>query len=214
MKNSIKSLILTLALVFGTIFANAQCTEQCKSKNGTPILPEAGEYSIGIDAVPVLNYFGNFFSNSGSTAAVGFQQAGVITGSYMKTANTAYRGKLAINFANSSVDSTKSQSSGVTVGAGIMKYRGKSRLQGYYGAELGLGLSNGKTTVGSVETKSPNTFGVNARAFVGAQYFFAPKMSVGTEYGWGPGFSKVGDGSNFNLGVDNAGGSIYLSLFF
>ena len=214
MKNSIKSLILTLALVFGTIFANAQCTEQCKSKNGTPILPEAGEYSIGIDAVPVLNYFGNFFNNSGNTAAVGFQQAGVITGSYMKTANTAYRGKLAINYANSSIDSTKTQSSGVNVGAGILKYRGKTRLQGYYGAELGLGFSNGKVTVNSTETKAPNTIGVNARAFVGAQYFFAPKMSIGTEYGWGPAFNKSDDNSSFNLGVDNMGGSIYLSLFF
>jgi len=96
-----------------------------------------------------------------------------------------------------------------------LKYRGKTRLQGYYGAEVGLGFGSGKVTVSGTETETPSTLGVNARAFVGAQYFFAPKMSVGTEYGWGPGFSKVGDNkSSFNLGVDNMGGSIYLNLFF
>jgi hypothetical protein len=212
MIKTIKSLMLVLALVFVANFASAQ--NVCCTKNGTNVLPEAGEFSIGIDAVPVLNYFGNFFNNSGNTAAVGFQQAGVITGSYMKTANTSYRGKLAINFATSTVDSTETQSSGVNVGAGILKYRGKTRLQGYYGAEVGLGISNGSVTFSGTETKAPSTLVVNARAFVGAQYFFAPKMSIGTEYGWGPGFSKSDDNSSFNLGVDNMGGAIYLSLFF
>ena len=213
MIKTIKSLMLVLTMVFAFNFASAQNT--CCTKNGTNVLPEAGEFSIGIDAVPVLNYFGNFFNNSGNTASVGFQQAGVITGSYMKTANTSYRGKLAINYATSTVDSTDTQSAGVNVGAGILKYRGKTRLQGYYGAEVGLGFGSGKVTVSGTETETPSTLGVNARAFVGAQYFFAPKMSVGTEYGWGPGFSKVGDNkSSFNLGVDNMGGSIYLNLFF
>ena len=214
MKNYLKSLILSLAFVFGAVAVNAQSADQLKSKNGTPILPEAGDYSIGVNAVPVLNYFGNLMNSSGNTFAVGYQQAGVITGSYMKTANSAYRGKLAISLVNSTVDSTKTQSSGVTLGLGKMTYRGKGRLQGYYGYEAGLGFSNGKVTVSGVETKAPNTFGLNARGFVGTQYFFAPKMSIGAEYGWGLGFSKSGDNSSFNVGVDNAGGSIYLSLFF
>jgi len=74
MIKTIKSLMLVLTMVFAFNFASAQNT--CCTKNGTNVLPEAGEFSIGIDAVPVLNYFGNFFNNSGNTAAVGFQQAG------------------------------------------------------------------------------------------------------------------------------------------
>ena len=66
-----KSLMLVLALVFVANFANAQ--NACCTKNGTNGLPEAGEFSIGIDAVPVLNYFGNFFNNSGNTRLTGLR---------------------------------------------------------------------------------------------------------------------------------------------
>ena len=202
-----------IALVLGATAMNAQemC---CKTKNGTPVLPEAGEFSIGIDAVPVLNYFGNLFNQAGNNAAVGYQQANTITGTYMKTANLAYRGKLRIGLNNSSVDSVDTQSTNLTVGGGIMKYRGKGRLQGYYGAEAGISTSSSSVTVSGNEAKAPNTMGFYGRGFVGAQYFVAPKVSIGTEYGWGPAFNKSDDNSSFSLDVDNMGGAIYLSLFF
>ena len=200
-----------IALTLGVTAMNAQ---DCKTKNGTPVLPEAGEFSIGIDAVPVLNYFGNLFTEAGNTAAVGYQQANTITGTYMKTANLAYRGKLRIGLNNSSVDSVDTQSTNITVGGGIMKYRGKGRLQGYYGAEAGVNTSSGSVSVSGTETKAPSTLGFYGRGFIGAQYFVAPKVSIGTEYGWGPAFNKTDDNSSFSLDVDNMGGAIYLSLFF
>jgi hypothetical protein len=208
-----KKLLFMIALVLGATAMNAQemC---CKTKNGTPVLPEAGEFSIGIDAVPVLNYFGNLFNQAGNNAAVGYQQANTITGTYMKTANLAYRGKLRIGLNNSSVDSVDTQSTNITVGGGIMKYRGKGRLQGYYGAEAGINTSSGSVSVSGTETKAPSTLGFYGRGFIGAQYFVAPKVSIGTEYGWGPSFNKTDDNSSFSLDVDNMGGAIYLSLFF
>lgn len=35
-------------------------------------------------------------------------------------------------------------------------------------------------------------FNVGVRAFVGAEYFVAPKVSIGGEFGWGIGFAMNG----------------------
>jgi hypothetical protein len=40
--------------------------------------------------------------------------------------------------------------------------------------------------------RSGLTLGIGARAFIGAEYFFAPKVSIGGEFGWGIGFANTG----------------------
>jgi hypothetical protein len=40
-----------------------------------------------------------------------------------------------------------------------------------------------------------STFGLSLQGFIGFEYFFAPKISVGAEYTWGVGFSSTGQGS-------------------
>ena len=47
----------------------------------------------------------------------------------------------------------------------------------------------------TVETKNGATFTLGARAFIGAEYFILPKMSLGAEYGWGIGLSTTGSGT-------------------
>lgn len=280
-----KKLFLTVALAAAVAGANAQ---DMTSKKGTPILPEAGDWSIGFDAAPWLNYFGNLMSNAGNNSAnAAYQESNTIVGKYMKDANTAYRAKLRIGFGSTTLnniiqddaststprgtvtDELKSSGMDITLGGGIQKYRGKGRLRGFYGAEVGLRLGSGKDTysygnafsstnispttttdwsnnprtVGPestriTEDKKGSTFGFNLRGFIGAEYFFAPKMSIGAEYGWGLGLSSTGEGeatveswdlvangvrsttsktgkaSSFGLDVDNASGSIVLSLYF
>lgn len=281
-----KKLFLTVALAAAVAGANAQ---DMMSKKGTPILPEAGDWSIGFDAAPWLNYFGNIMSNAGTNSVnAAFQQDNTIVGKYMKDANTAYRAKLRIGFGSTTLnnivnqdgststppatvnDELKSSRMNVTLGGGIQKYRGKGRLRGIYGAEVGLRLGSGKDTysygnafsstnispttttdwsnnprtVGPestriTEDKKGSTFDFNLRGFIGAEYFFAPKMSIGAEYGWGLGLTstgegeitsedwdatangvrstikKTGKGGSFGLDVDNnASGQIILSLYF
>jgi hypothetical protein len=43
-----------------------------------------------------------------------------------------------------------------------------------------------------VDRKNGLAFSIGARAFVGAEFFFLPKMSVGGEFGWGLGFTTTG----------------------
>jgi hypothetical protein len=43
-----------------------------------------------------------------------------------------------------------------------------------------------------LRTEFGGSFTVGVRAFIGVEYFFAPKMSVGAEYGWGYAFTSGG----------------------
>jgi len=275
-------------MVFASLIGAANAQDMM-SKRGVPILPEEKDWSIGFDAKPVLQYFGNLASGATATnrAGVGFLDSMVIVGKYMKDANTAYRAKVRIGFNSSSqdafitdqtstttppanvTDTRKSSGMNISIGGGIQKYRGKGRLKGYYGAEAGISLHSNKTTysygnalntdhpdasanstnfdpsnpniVGTArvtENKSGSTFGVGLRGFIGVEYFFAPKMSVGAEYGWGIMLNTTGEGnitaeafdattggvtstsvktagsSSFGIDVDNQNGAIFLNFYF
>jgi len=158
----------------------------------------------------------------------------------------------------------------VVLSAGMEKRRGKSRVQGIYGAELVVGFTSGKTTyqygnpfstdfnapattnfAGSnnaltpgsrvTENKSGASFLVGARGFVGVEYFIAPKISIGGEFGYMLGFQTTGKSyltteswngatnstqkiktdsynnnglSSIGIGLDNLNGSINLLFYF
>lgn len=259
-----KKSILAVAVVLG---ATSLFAQKLESKNGEAYLPAAGDWAIGIDATPFLNYFGNFIGgNKGSVnGATGDATYGntaptwnylttnqTITGKYFVEDNMAYRGSLRLGFGSNTekvmvadrssvavvdypnlpemVENKMKQSSmNIGIGFGIEKRRGFGRLQGYYGAELGfnimsqsskyeygneLTLSTATPAVGvtaaddfggnvyadptygfaSRETvnKSGLGFGIGLRAFIGAEYFVLPRLSVGGEFGWGLGFMSQG----------------------
>ncbi|MEO0311051.1 MAG: hypothetical protein RIQ89_708 [Bacteroidota bacterium] len=161
-------------------------------------------------------------------------------------------------------DTYKDGGSNITIGGGLQKNRGKGRLRGIYGVEAGISLGSSKDTytygnainstypnpgttnfggnIGGIgrikESKAGSTFGFGVRGFIGAEYFFAAKMSIGGEFGWGPSLSSTGEGevtsegwdaqangvktlttktgksSSFGLGVDNASGQIVMRFYF
>ncbi len=158
-------LLLGLFLVF-------QATSQdLKSKNGHVILPEAGDYVLGFDAVPLLDFAlnaVNIMNNTGQTAQhPGFVNgfSNVIVGKYYVTPTLAYRGRLGINTLSTSVKSygddplqptnpnpdnillmtSKTSANNVFLGGGLEFRRGHNRLQGFYGGEAMLGFSSSKT---------------------------------------------------------------------
>lgn len=293
-----KKFALTL-LVACTVFtvSNAQ---DLKSKEGVPVLPEAGDYAIGIDATPFLNYFGGFLSNGGAVAPTwNFTDAAqTIKGKYYVDAETAYRGEIRLGFGsntqkNMSVDRTlttapvypalptlkenkwKQGNTNIGLAVGLEKHRGKGRLSGYYGAGLGIYFNSTKdkftygnalspagtvvnvdgtddafagsgnitndtygNTARITERKNGTDITLNLGAFVGAEYFFLPKISVGGEFGWGLGFVKNGktetttesiggttptvgtqiiEGDKagaFGFDTGNFGGKVYMMLHF
>ncbi len=263
-----KKSIALLALAFGVTGAFAQ---DLTSKKGEPILPEAEDWSIGVDATPFLNYAGNFIGGNGLNAAPTWNNYGLantIVGKKFTDAQNAYRAILRIGMSSQSwkreiaapVASTSApvnfpsktnvvedkysrSSSFVGVGVGMEKRKGKTRLQGFYGADVfiwftsskdkfkyGNSLTQGATADPNIDPVAHSTdwstvagasaviaaantgagaiasqpgvtnwrmtsnkpggqFGLGLRAFIGAEYFVLPKISVAGEFGWGVGLA-------------------------
>ena len=248
-----KKSIALVALAFGVTNAFAQ---DLTSKKGEPILPEAGDYMIGIDATPFLNYAGNFFGKTTANAAPTFNfmnANNMIVGKYFKDATTAYRVGIRLGLNNQAtkkelvdvtapattfptlpsmkVDKLNHSQNTIGLTVGLEKRKGKTRLQGFYGADFMLFGSSVKdkytygqsvdgvtanlvavtalntsnfgtniTTIGGsnatsgrvTSKKVGNGIGFGARAFIGAEYFILPKISIGGEFGWGIGYMTGG----------------------
>jgi len=249
------------------------------SKKGIPILPQAGDWAIGIDARPFTQIF-----NSDSDIGYEFMNDNTLIGKKFITANMAHRFKLRLAFYSLSDDEYVMQDGQVvpdplitvtdtrlnnytyiTVGYGIEKRSGYGRLQALYGGEFLVGYDQMSTsyTYGngfSVDNPSPTTynFGGNIyetgkrvvynepgytlefalRAFLGIEYFIAPKIAVGGEFGWGIAYDyqkegkekvesydgannvvkdeihKTGGSKDLGFDNDNFGGLIYLIFHF
>src|SRR6202008_3101413 len=90
-EKTMKKSVLALAMAFGVTSAFAQ---DLTSKKGEPILPETGDWSIGVSADPFLKYVGNMFSNGGTNQAPTWDNLNsnqTIIGKMMKDEKTAYR---------------------------------------------------------------------------------------------------------------------------
>jgi len=239
-------IFISLAIV--GLVANAQ---DLTNKKGFTILPEAGDYAIGFDAVPFFDFLlntVNIMNNTGQTAQhLGFVSgfSSVIVGKYFLEDDMAARVKFGINtekfktvyyfdnpkdvFTNPTdpdswgevSDIMSTSTSEYIIGGGLELRRGHNRLQGFYGGELLLGIgtesaknefavaqdlegvTNGYTNSdGSLvedprvlSSKSGTDFSFGLRGFAGVEYYFAPKIAVAAEFGWGFGYMSSGRGS-------------------
>lgn len=282
-----------IALAFGALALTCSVNAQdagLTNKEGIPILPEQGEYAIGFNAVPVLNWVGNMFNNTNNNTYVGDNKFisnlgnNVLFGKYMLENNRAIRAHLRVGIFNLSRDNyviddtandpdmmvTDNQTINdqtYTLGGGYEFRRGQGRLQGIYGGDVFFmynknsesyeygnvfgELNQAPTTTTNfnnganspqgeriVNFQSGGTFGLGVRPFVGVEYFFGSKMSIGGEFGWNVMFANTGDGErlsryydpvsaetidivdefagsrSWNLDTDNFNGAIFLMFYF
>ncbi len=168
-----KKSVLALAMAFGVTSAFAQ---DLTSKKGEPILPEAGDWAISASANPFLDYMGNFFGKTANNTAPTFNFLGnqnLIMGKYFLDEKMAIRLGVNLGFATYSTsnmiaqdnpgtipagtaapmvtDKATHSTTGIGLTGGIERRKGKTRLQGYYGAELGVffGGTHDKYTYGN-----------------------------------------------------------------
>jgi hypothetical protein len=158
-----------LLFSFCAVTAGSFAQDILTSKKGHVILPQAGDFALGFDAVPVLDFAlnaVNIMNNTGQTAqhpgfVSGFNQ--IIVGKYFLDDNMAIRGRFGINTMSAStktfgdnpltpsavepenilLQTTRTASSSYFLAAGIEMRRGHNRLQGFYGGELMIGLNSG-----------------------------------------------------------------------
>ncbi|MBQ4476286.1 MAG: hypothetical protein IJK62_12360 [Bacteroidales bacterium] len=231
--------ILLVALVF-TVNAFAQENDKngevnMMSKRGEYILPVEGDFALGINALPMVNYFGNLFNGTAgnSTSFRTFthtlvRTTPVLFGKYYLTDKSAIRAGLLIGVYNETnrenvmmnqqipdpkvtvTDVMKSTETDLGIGADYLMYRGKGRVQGFYGGGISVNYTKTKATYNygnliTTEFSSPywydfaagtttsggprilsqsgdRSIGVVLSGVVGVEYFIAPKISIGGEF--------------------------------
>ncbi|MFP4663581.1 MAG: hypothetical protein ACLFM1_04055 [Bacteroidales bacterium] len=159
-------------------------------------------------------------------------------------------------------DIMKNVQTNIHLGAGYEMRRGSGRVQGYFGGMVIFNYSQSNisydygnpitsdfnsprtTNFGGnltpdgrvLEEKNLVNMGIGLRGFIGVEYFFAPKISIGGEFGWGFGYNQLTGGetvtevwtgeevevnttdvavdSNFGVDTDRAMGNIFLTFHF
>lgn len=222
-----KKVILTLGLVFSltSVFAQTNTADRevgTTTKAGQKILPQAGDFAIGIDVIS--------FAGEGNYDALSFiyndaflgGDKPTIYGKYFLSDQSAIRAKLHIGFTSNTLknegepktgttdqfvtdkETTSTTGLGLTVGYEIR--RGYGRLQGFFGPEVGLGFLSSKTTFDygnpidkdntaqrPLEVKTMGSnFYAKLGGFAGVEYFIAPKISLGGELGLGLNMATTG----------------------
>jgi len=218
MKKIIFSMFLSLCFVFTAVaqFDDVPQTDpNVTNKRGAYLLPDQGDFALGFDATSLLNLF---------QGGVSFDQT-TIFGKYFLDHDRALRVKLSLGMFNEAhkdfdddVTSIATPTPKVTdierfselslgLSLGYEMRRGHGRVQGFYGGELGFGISSAseKYEWGNkmsatynpgprpTEEKFGTTFSVGLGGFVGAEYFIAPKLSLGVELSLGLWFSSTGE---------------------
>jgi hypothetical protein len=229
-----KKLSTLALLVFLAASLNAQ---NIRSKNGERVLPQAEDWSIGIDANPFFSYMKGLIGqgNNATAPSTNFLLGNqMITGKYFLESDLAIRASLRVgtrsgNTSNQVSDRTVSgtttfpntppmrnnewQRRGTTIGlaVGIEKRRGNTRLQGYYGGEVGFitsGSSDEFTYGNALSTSSTNTVTINTTddAFAGANNI------TSDTYGNDARILDRNNGSTFGFGVRGFIGAEYFIL--
>lgn len=158
-----KNILFAAALFAGSLAFAQGTTTSIKNKKGMEYLPQAGDWAIQMNAVPILDFAlnaVNIMNNTGATAkhlgyATGFDN--VIVGKMYTSSTEAWRAKVGITFTRNgntetinkygadqdlyTQDST-GKVTNVIIGIGKEYRRGHNKLQGFYGFE-------GLLTIGS-----------------------------------------------------------------
>lgn len=219
-----KKVLLSAAIALTSVAVMGQ---SLVSKKGEPILPQSLDYALGFDAVPLFNALK--FNNNNTIAAASPISQFTFFGKRFDSENSACRFTLMFSantgrteqFLSNSADAdeTRSRNFDIMLGFGHEFRRGNTRIQGYWGVEGLTGISTGRTEteyanpVGldagdyNTDLRLGTVFTLAARGFMGIEYFFAPKMSLGLEYGLAASLNVEGFGEaeTFTVSEDQAG---------
>jgi hypothetical protein len=219
-----KKIIFTMVFMIGAV-TYAQLNPVLKNKRGILILPQKGQYCLGLSANPFLNYFGNMVNGSANnqSPSAQFISNGMIYGKYMKTNDYAYRAsfRFGVNSNSTSImvadatpgaaldakveDVISNNRTTLGLGFGFERRKGSTRLQGIYGLEGVLTYNSGnnmKYKYGNqLQNLDSGTIVVTQRKD-GSVFGIGARAFVGIEYFFAPQISigaELGYGLSFGL---------------
>ena len=160
--NSMKKILMLCSFLFMFIQGSAQ---QFQNKRGQNVLPEAGNWAVGFDVIPILKYAGNLFYN-GSDSTRDFSTAYplTVTGKYVIKNNLSYRAAFRLDLYGLTTDTLvaktgstninekvsnqrKEKSTTFYVSSGIEKRKGiTQRVTGIYGVDVAVLINSSKTS--------------------------------------------------------------------
>jgi hypothetical protein len=233
-----RKIILSITIILCALASVSAQDSTLVTKKGIRILPKAGDLAIGIDANPFFSYLGNFIMGGGSNSAptINFlgnnssQNATAVYAKYFTSDKTALRFRLQFDNSktiNKAYVTDDNDATGIakvadqqTINVNNYEFalgyewrRGRTRLQGFYGAQalvtysnekykyeyanpiteanqsptthnFGSNLSSGSGYRVLTDNRGGSTFGCGAGAFIGVEYFVLPAISLGAELSW------------------------------
>ena len=222
-----KKSVFMIALAFGVSSAFAQ---DLTSKKGEPILPEAEDWAISMDADPIFQFVGNAFNGSAFNAAPGagfLNGNNTIIGKKFIDEKSAYRVLVRLGFTSQTyknlvnddantaavvfpaqaplvTDKFSMKNTNIGIGVGKEFRRGKTRLQGYYGADAMIWISStgSKYTYGNALSTTAPAVGV------GNSTNFGSNITTDS-YGNAARVTKTKSGMTFGIGVRGFIGAEY-----
>lgn len=210
-----KKKVLFVASLFLATATFAQ--DGLTSKKGEAYLPEAGDWALGFDGTPFLDYAGNMFNgtanNSVNATWVGNNPSMTIVGKMFKDETTAYRMKLRIGFGSTSTknihDTSNTTLTGeitdemstsnfmLTIGGGIEKRRGNTRIQGFYGGEVLISFGSSGSSYTYADNAGGTTTGGNLHTATWTDDFAAGTTTTSN----GERDTKISDGSTMQISL-------------
>lgn len=220
------TILLFFALV-GFTSVNAQ-VEQIVNKNGVPVMPEAGQFAIGFNALPFFGYVGDMFNGTSTNTSLSANfvsnNSGLqVYGKYFLSETNAIRGRVRVNHNivqdvnRVAMDGQANPQSNIEVedqmitrdftlelGGGMEWRRGKGRLIGVYGGEafIGLNTSSRNFTYGNgitEDNQDPST----------STFFFGGNSATNNNFFNGERVLSVTNANNFSIGARGFAGVEY-----
>src|SRR5690554_4394870 len=204
------STIILLSVLSFRVFAQddysaafEQEQEEQKTTQGSEYFPKAGDFGIGFDASPFLNYLGNAFNGS-SNNQLNLGDNTLYFRYFLSDDAALMENPLSQNQVE---DRRIELSNNYDLKLGYQMFRGKNRLRGFFGGDLFFGYAkyseefeygNQMTVLnpapstaaysGSADQR-PLTINYGAKvslglgAFTGAEYYLMPGVCLGAEMG-------------------------------
>ncbi len=157
-----KIISATLLLCSLSTLSFSQQDSVLKSKKGYVVLPEKGDFAVGIGAKSIFDFAGNMFSSAGTNSMkLNLLNDNELYFKYFLTSNSAIRAKIGVGIStdhreievdddmdnnNKVTDKHDQNSYNTHVSLGYERRKGKTRLQLAYGAELTMMMSAYKST--------------------------------------------------------------------
>ena len=192
-------------------------SQELTSKKGEIILPEEGDWSIGMSAHPLSNFVFNLFNDATSHKDLSTPSFGDDLYFYMKkfvSANKAIRYSIGANF------DTSTESWTMGLGYGVENRKGVTRLQGMWGyhASISIGENfNGNSlvlTTPSVNFQPGYNMSLSTSMFIGCEYFIVAKMAIGAEFHYGATMHITDNQTDFRVGNNSRNTIVKINYYF